>query len=81
MESDGPPDMELKVYGENFREGQHVILNNGDVLGVELKTEYVSPQEVHVQLPRKLWQHHGLSEKLVVQTPAGLCSVQVWETE
>jgi hypothetical protein len=81
MESDDPAYTELKIYGERFREGQHVILNNGDVLGIELKTDYVSPQEVHAQLPRELWQHHGLSEKLVVKTPAGLCSVQVWEPE
>lgn len=80
MESDDPPTMELKVFGENLREDQQVLLNNGETI-VTLKGNYISSQEIRVQIPRELWQRHRLSEKLVARTATGLCSSQVWESE
>ena len=80
MDYHSPDFSELKIYGNNFRQGQRVRANNGDV-SKELKTEYVSPQELDAQLPRELWQEHRLSAKLVTRTKSGFCSVEVREDE
>lgn len=79
MDSQSPAFLELSVYGDNFREDLSVVASNDDVQGVKLKTEYISPQELHALLPRELWQVHRYSFRLVTQTPTGICSAEVWE--
>jgi hypothetical protein len=80
MHAEDPVFMELKVYGDNLRKDQHVVLSNGDVVA-QLNTEYVSPHELHVQLPRDLWRYHRLSYVLVATTPDGPCSAEIWDDE
>ena len=81
MDSGSPAFLPLTVYGDNFREDQYVILRNDEVAGVRLKTEYVSPQELHVLLPREFWQHHRYSYRLVAQTSKGVCATELWEDD
>jgi hypothetical protein len=68
----------LKVYGENFRNGDTVIAENGELDG-NLKTEFVSPQQLNAWLPREVWRSHRLSFRLVTQGAAGKCAAEVWQ--
>ena len=81
MDAHSPALMELEVYGENFREGQYLVLKNGDMQSVKIDPEYVSPNKFRAQIPRELWKVHRLSFRLVAQTSTGVCSVEVWEDE
>lgn len=81
MDSRSPDFLAVTVYGDNFRKDEYVVLNNGDVRGTKLKMEYVSPQELHVLIPRELWKDHRMSYRLITQTAAGTCSTELWEEE
>jgi hypothetical protein len=70
----------LNVYGENFKYGDTVIAENGETLGNgQLRTEFISPQQLNVWLPREMWRSHRLSFKLVTQTSSGTCAVEAWQ--
>jgi hypothetical protein len=72
----------LKVYGENFRKGDNVVAENGDLHGAgKLRTEFISPQELNAWLPRELWRHHRLSFRLIALTSNGMCAAEFWEEE
>lgn len=78
MGSSGPAGISLKVYGENFTKDNGLIMDSG-VLGptAELKTQFISSQELTAWLPRDLWRSHQLSFKLVAQTSTGNCTAEV----
>jgi hypothetical protein len=70
----------LKVYGENFKNGDAVIAENGESLGNgKLRTEFVSPQQLNAWLPREMWRSHRLSFRLVTQTSTGTCASEAWQ--
>jgi hypothetical protein len=81
MDFQSPDYMRVAVYGEKFREDNHIVLSVDDGPEVKLETEYVSPQELHVLIPRELWKDHRLSYRLITKTAAGTCSTEVWEEE
>ncbi len=70
----------LKVYGENFKNGDAIIAENGESLGNgKLRTEFVSPQQLNAWLPREMWRSHRLSFRLVTQTSTGTCASEAWQ--
>jgi len=71
----------LKLYGENFRDVDVVLLDNGDLHDIKLKSRFVSPHEIHTWLPRELWRHHRLSFRLIARTSNGTCAAEVWDEE
>jgi hypothetical protein len=72
----------LKIYGENFKEGDTVIAKNGEPTGEgKLRTEFISSQQLNAWLPQELWRHHQLSFRLVTQTSGGTCAVETFEQE
>jgi hypothetical protein len=78
MDSSGPAGIFLKVLGENFTKDNGVIMDSG-VLGptAELKTRFISSQELTAWLPRDLWRSHQLFFKLLAQTSTGVCAAEV----
>lgn len=69
----------LKIYGENFRNGDVVIAENGEShSNGKLRTEFLSSQQLNAWLPREMWRSHRLSFKLVTQTSAGTCASEAW---
>jgi hypothetical protein len=70
----------LKVYGENFKNGDTVIAENGESQGDgKLRTEFVSLQQLNAWLPREMWRSHRLSFRLITQTPTGTCASEAWQ--
>lgn len=71
------------VYGQNFRSDIIVTAQIAKYLyeseAIKLRTEYVSPIELRVWLPRDLWRHHIASLRLIVQTASGRCATEVTE--
>jgi len=70
----------LKIYGENFTKDDGVTADHGEYKGLgpagEIRTKFVSSQELSAWLPRDLWQSHRLSFRLVTQTSSGVCAVE-----
>ncbi len=82
MDQRGSGDRLLKIYGENFKNGDTVIANNGELNGVgKLRTEFISSQQLNAWLPRELWRHHRLSFRLATQTSSGPCAAEAWEEQ
>jgi hypothetical protein len=81
MDYRSPALTQLKVYGENFRKGNRVIAENGDLNWNKLRTEFISPQELDAWLPREMWRHHRLSFRLVTKSPSGMCAAEAWAEE
>ncbi len=80
MDYRSPVSTLLKIYGDNFRIGDSVIVENGELNAKrELKAEFISPQELNAWLPRELWRSHRLSFRLITQTSSGTCAVEVWQ--
>jgi hypothetical protein len=70
----------LKIYGENFKDRDIVIAENGDSDGNnKLKTEFISPQQLNAWLPSDFWRSHRLSFRLMTQTLTGTCAAEVWQ--
>jgi hypothetical protein len=70
----------LKVYGENFKDGDTVIAENGESHGNgKLKTDFVSQQQLNAWLPREMWRNHRLSFRMVTQTSTGTCASEAWQ--
>ena len=82
MTAKSPAGTLLKVYGDNFADGDTVTANNGEPHGTkELKTRFISTQELNVWLPHGLWRDHRLSFRLATQTSHGQCSAEAWQEE
>jgi hypothetical protein len=70
----------LKIYGDNFSNGEVVLVENGELGGTgELKTEFISSQELSAWVPRELWRGHRLSFKLTAQSASGECAIDTWQ--
>jgi hypothetical protein len=76
-------DLLLKIYGENFEDGDIVVANDGELHARDgtLRTEFISSQQLNAWLPHELWRSHRLSFRLNAQTSSGMCSVEVWQEQ
>jgi hypothetical protein len=82
VRQDGPKEMEFVVRGKNFRPNVTVVAgNDGSGVTANLKTLFVSPEELHVWLPQAMWRVHRLSFRFVVQTEKGESAVEIQAPE
>ena len=78
MDKNGPAGVWLKIYGQNFTKDSALILDNGPLGPTgELKTRFISSQELTAWLPRDLWRRHEIFSSLVAQTAGGTCAAEV----
>ena len=80
----GPQNVIIAIHGEHFRKNEivTVLRDEHSVLkDFKLHTEYLSPQELRVWLPRDLWSEHRLRYRFAVETKAGLCVVETDEDD
>jgi hypothetical protein len=76
------PEMEFIVRGENFRPNVTVVASvDGGGVSTNLKTLFVSPEELHAWLPQAMWRVHRLSFRFVVQTEKGESAVEIQAPE
>lgn len=75
----------LKIHGENFTKNEGVTVDHGESRGLgpagELKTKFISSQDLSAWLPRDLWRSHRLSFRLMAQTSSGVCAVEAWQDQ
>jgi hypothetical protein len=75
-------DILLRIYGENFKNGDTVTAENGEPNGnARLRTELISAQQINALLPTEIWRHHQLSFRLSAQTSTRNCEVEAWEEQ
>ena len=82
IRQDAPKEVEFVVRGKNFRPNVTVVAsNNGGGEFANLKTLFVSPEELRAWLPQSMWRIHRLSFRFVVQTVKGESAVEIQEPE
>jgi hypothetical protein len=82
IRQDAPKEMEFIVRGKNFRPNVTVVASNdGGGVSTNLKTLFVSPEELHAWLPQAMWRIHRLSFRFVVQTEKGESAVEIQAPE
>jgi hypothetical protein len=81
MAPDGPPTAEVTVIGKNFRPNDTVLASVDRGEKVKLVTQFVSPKELRVSVPRALWREHRVSYRFVIVTPQGERATELYEDE
>lgn len=84
MDAHSPRYQVLEISGENFRADDRVVAApdiDRPGYGIRLKTEFVSETKLRAWLPRELWRKHQLSYRLLLQTAAGVCAIEVFDDE
>ena len=81
INQNGPREMEVTVRGKNFRPNVTVVASNDGGVPTNLKTLFVSTEELRAWLPQSMWRTHRLSFRLVVQTQQGRSAVEIQEPE
>jgi len=70
----------LRIHGKNFRAGDTVVAENGELnWDGKLRTDFISPEELNAWLPREMWRRHRLSFRLTTLTSNGPCAAEAWE--
>jgi hypothetical protein len=80
----GPTFLMVTVQGEHFQPRQSVVAmihTNGQDQEVKLKTQYISPLQLHAWLPRSAWSEHKLRYRFGVGTAKGTCAVEAAEED
>jgi hypothetical protein len=81
MTASGPQGIEVTVLGRNFRANDTVLAAVNQGAKVKLQTQFVSPTELHVSLPRELWRDHRVSYRFVIVTSQGERATELFEDE
>jgi hypothetical protein len=81
MTADGPPGVEVTVIGQNFRADDSILASADESEKVKLSTQFISPTELRVSLPRELWREHRVSYRFVIVTPQGERASELYEDE
>jgi hypothetical protein len=81
MTASGPQGIEVTVLGRNFRANDTVFAAADQGTKVKLQTQFVSPAELRVSLPRELWRDHRVSYRFVIVTPQGERATELFEDE
>jgi hypothetical protein len=81
MTPDGPPGLEVTVIGKNFRPNDSVFASVDEGEKTKLATQFVSPTELRVSLPRQLWREHRVSYRFVIVTAQGERATELYEDE
>ena len=81
MKPNGPQEMELIIHGKNFRRNVRVVASIDDAETKDLKTTFISSEELRALLPGKLWRIHTPSFRFVIKAAAGEQAVEIAEPE
>jgi hypothetical protein len=81
MTASGPQGIEVTVLGRNFRANDTVFAAVDQGAKVKLQTQFISPTELRVSLPRELWRDHRVSYRFVIVTPQGERATELFEDE
>lgn len=82
IRQDAPKEMQFILRGKNFRPNVTVVASNdGGGAFTNLKTLFVSPEELRAWLPQAMWRIHRLSFRFVVRTKTGESAVEVQAPE
>ncbi|MGB9242290.1 MAG: hypothetical protein WCC03_02980 [Candidatus Acidiferrales bacterium] len=81
MNADGPPGEEVAVVGNNFRPNDSIIASADQGEKTKLPTQFISPTELRVSLPRELWREHRVSYRFVIVTAQGERASELYEDE
>jgi len=81
MTASGPQGVEVIVLGKNFRANNTVLAAVDQGAKVKLQTQFISPTELRVSLPRELWRDHRVSYRFVIVTPQGERAIELYEDE
>ncbi|MGH9747562.1 MAG: hypothetical protein ACRD59_15815 [Candidatus Acidiferrales bacterium] len=78
---DGPPAVEVTVVGKNFRSNDTITASADEGQKTRLSTEFISPTELRVSVPRAVWRDHRVSYRFVIVTPQGERATELYEDE
>jgi len=82
IRQDAPKEMEFIVRGKNFRPNVTVVASNdGGRAFTNLKTLFVSSEELHAWLPQSMWRIHRLSFRFVIRTEKSESNVEIQAPE
>jgi hypothetical protein len=82
IRQDAPKEMEFIVRGKNFRPNVTVVASNdGGRAFTNLKTLFVSSEELHAWLPQSMWRVHRLSFRFVIRTEKSESNVEIQAPE
>jgi hypothetical protein len=81
MTATGPTAEEVTVVGSNFRPNDSIIASAGQGERTKLPTQFISPTELRVSLPRELWRQHRVSYRFVIVTAQGERASELYEDE
>ncbi|HSY59295.1 MAG TPA: hypothetical protein VK795_07020 [Terriglobales bacterium] len=81
MTASGPQGIEVTVVGRNFRANDTVLATVDQSAKTKLQTQFVSPTELRVSIPREIWRDHRVSYRFVIVTPQGERATELFEDE
>ena len=81
MTAGGASAMEVTVIGTNFRPNDSIIASADQGEKTKLATQFISPNELRVSLPRQSWREHRLSYRFVIVTGQGERASELYEDE
>jgi hypothetical protein len=82
IRQDAPKEMEFIVRGKNFRPNVTVLASNdGGRAFTNLKTLFVSSEELRSWLPQAMWRIHRFSFRFVIRTEKSESDVEIQAPE
>ena len=81
MTANGATGEEVTVTGSNFRPDDSIIASADRGEKTKLTTQFVSPTELRVSLPRQLWREHRISYRFVIVTAEGERASELYEDQ
>jgi hypothetical protein len=81
MTGNGLTAEEVTVIGNNFRPNDSIIASADQGEKAKLPTQFISPTELRVSLPRELWRQHRVSYRFVIVTAQGERASELYEDE
>ena len=81
MSAAGVAAEEVAVIGTNFRPNDSIVASADQGDKIKLATQFISPTELHVSLPRQLWREHRISYRFVIVTSQGERAMELYEDE
>ena len=81
MSAGGVAAEEVAVIGTNFRPNDSIVARADQGEKIKLATQFISPTELHVSLPRQIWREHRISYRFVIVTSQGERAMELYEDE
>jgi hypothetical protein len=81
MTASGPTGEEVTVIGSNFQPNDSIVASADQGEKTKLPTQFISPTELRVPLPRELWRQHRVSYRFVIVTAQGERASELYEDE